>query len=308
MASTGLTIALIKALAKGGVDPSALEEALAEYLEEHPEALQTDVQINGTSITSQGVANIPVASNSFGVVKLANYTGIKDDGGGILNIRPAGDDACKGGTNVNNPISPSGQHFAAFYGLAKAAGADLASVSGVTVGTYPDAAKVAIQKMLGIYEAPWELIREDTFTNATTSTVTINTDGNGQPFELTDAILMFETPVQTSDSSANGNLVFSDGSANIASVYCGNWTQAANTTAHGCFIVAEKKGNFVFVNGRLASGSTNMANIAQSYNEGFSFSASQGIIEAENFIVRAVKMAQVLGKGHYKLYGKRKWN
>ena len=194
-------------------------------------------------------------------------------------------------------------------GLAKLAGADMASVTGETVGVYPEAQRVAIQKMLGIYEAPWELIREDTFTNATTVTHEISVDGNGQPFELTDVVLLVESPVQETASAVNGNLVLSNGTKNIAGVYCTGWTQAANSTAHGCWIVEEKKNGLVFVNGKNGSSSTNMQTMTQSYAEGLGNTQAQSIqADTADFVVRLVKIASVLGTCHYKLYGKRKWN
>lgn len=51
--------------------------------------------------------------------------------------------------NVSKPIIVSRQEKSVFYGLAKAAGADMA-LSSNPVGTYTDAAKSAIQTMLGI--------------------------------------------------------------------------------------------------------------------------------------------------------------
>ena len=210
----------------------------------------TDVQVNGTSVLSSGVANIPLGTGgSAGALKVESGYGINANGSGRIYISGASENTIKDGLDSFQAIVPIRQHMAVFYGLAKAAGDSTQSASSNTVGNYTDAAKVAIQKMLGIYEAPWELIREDTFTYTASTVHQITTDENGQPFELTDAVLMFETPVQATDASlgSGGNLIFTNGSSNIASVYCGGWTQAANASAHGAWIIAENKNGLVFV-------------------------------------------------------------
>lgn len=110
----------------------------------------TDVRVAGTSISSGGVANIPVASaNALGVIKAdADY------GTEIVNQRvrivKAADDQIKQGTHVSRPITPASQHMSTFYGLAKASGDATQSQSSNTVGTYTPEAKGAIQKMLGV--------------------------------------------------------------------------------------------------------------------------------------------------------------
>ena len=110
----------------------------------------TDVQVNGTSITADGVANIPIASNSnFGVVKVYYPYGIAVNNNNQLTTQPAENGEVKAGFNVWKPIIPYRQHMATFYGLAKAAGHDEKD-STLSVGTYTDAAKTAIQSMLGI--------------------------------------------------------------------------------------------------------------------------------------------------------------
>ena len=109
----------------------------------------SDVQVNGTSVVTSGVANIPVASNSaLGVVIGSNETGVRVDTGGILSIAAASASLAKAGSDAKRPITPYSQHVSVFYGLSKLAGVDLASES-VTVGTYPDSSKTAINTMIG---------------------------------------------------------------------------------------------------------------------------------------------------------------
>ena len=110
-----------------------------------------DVQINGTSIVSNGVANIPRASNTtLGTVKIStNYGLYRNDDDQLYIISPT-DNEVKVGTALYRPISPSKQHQSAFYGLAKAAGDSTQSSSSNAVGTYTPEAKAAIQTMLGV--------------------------------------------------------------------------------------------------------------------------------------------------------------
>lgn len=108
----------------------------------------TDIQINNTSIINNGVANIPYASASdLGVIRLGG--GLIIDSEGYVNPNSATSSQAKGGSASYRTISPSNQHYATFFGLSKAAGVDLASTDAY-IGTYTDAAKGAIQSMLGI--------------------------------------------------------------------------------------------------------------------------------------------------------------
>ena len=119
----------------------------------------TDVKIENSSIISDGVANIPLASsNAPGVVKMgASDTGIYlNPTSKALFTSPATTSDIKTGTKEYRPIVPAHQHEAVFYGLAKAAGDATQAASENAVGTYTDGAKAAIQAMLGIGNASAE--------------------------------------------------------------------------------------------------------------------------------------------------------
>lgn len=112
----------------------------------------SDVQINGTSVVTNGVAEIPFMSGSnYGVARLDNDYGV---GIGVvhqLTIQKARDVTIKAGTGTGSlymPIVPFTQHQAVFYGLAKAAGDTTQSASSNAVGTYTEEAKSAISDML----------------------------------------------------------------------------------------------------------------------------------------------------------------
>lgn len=116
-----------------------------------PAATVTDVQVNGTSVVTSGVANIPVAStNGLGVSKLNESKGIGIDSSNALQILASSPAMSKAGDSWYYPIVPANQYAAVFYGLAKAAGDSTQSESSNAVGTYTDNAKAAIRTMLGV--------------------------------------------------------------------------------------------------------------------------------------------------------------
>ena len=159
----------------------------------------TDVQINGTSIVSAGVANIPVASTSnYGVVKVNSNKGIQLWGGDTLAPVPAQTTSIKNGTEAFQPITPSFQHNSAFYGLAKAAGDTSQSSSSNAVGAYTEDAKFAIAQMLGL---PYEklLYRDDTFGNIWTEYQPTDIDVANNAIVLSDA-----TGLPTDEISPSG--------------------------------------------------------------------------------------------------------
>lgn len=113
----------------------------------------SDVQANGTSIVSQGVANIPIATGiSPGLVEVNSSYGVgKLNNDGVLYVVGAQENQIKGGTEYYRCVMPERQHFSVFYGLSKIAGYDLKNVS-VTSGTYPSEAIDKILQMLGVFD------------------------------------------------------------------------------------------------------------------------------------------------------------
>lgn len=90
-----------------------------------------DVQIDGTSILSNGVANVPIGTTTKnGVFKVATAANMK------------------AGTGSSIVVVNGQQYVATFYGLAKSAGDTTQSASSNPVGTYTEEAKSAISDML----------------------------------------------------------------------------------------------------------------------------------------------------------------
>ena len=115
-----------------------------------PEAPVEDVQINGTSIVSDRVANVPLAdANTIGLMRVG-YGLVYDNTDKRTNVSFASINAVKDGLNGVSALSPARQHLSTFYGLAKAAGDTTQSQSSDQVGTYTSEAKTAIRTMLGL--------------------------------------------------------------------------------------------------------------------------------------------------------------
>ena len=115
------------------------------------DSLVSDVQIDGTSIIQDGVANILLGGNSrLGVVKGNIAYGINVVNGEIR-ISSAASNLVKVGSTASKPITPNIQHESTFYGLAKAAGHDEKD-STLPVGQYSEEAKTAIRTMLGLQD------------------------------------------------------------------------------------------------------------------------------------------------------------
>lgn len=113
--------------------------------------LVSDVKVNGTSVVTDGVADIPFAAeNRLGVIKVGS--GLTIGATGILYTNRPDAATIKAGTNLYAPIVPGNQHGASFYGLAKAAGDSTQSASSNAVGTYTETAKSAISQMLSAPE------------------------------------------------------------------------------------------------------------------------------------------------------------
>lgn len=167
----------------------------------------TDVQVNGTSAVTNGVANIPVATDAaYGAVKIG--PGLYKNSNSALAVKKAEDSYIKGGFIETYPIVPANQDKATFYGLAKAAGDTTQASSANAVGAYTEDAKRKITDMI---EPQFRKIAEITTEN-NQGAVYINTDLNGDPFELTDVIIDFN--MTASSGNGRGFLIFNQPNSN----------------------------------------------------------------------------------------------
>lgn len=111
----------------------------------------TDVQVNGTSVLSDGVAEIPIATNtnnSYGLVKINPLYGINIFNNVLCVTQYSGQAMLsQDGARI---VTCANKHGAVFFGLAQAAGDTTQDSSGNALGNYTDDAKAAIQSMLGV--------------------------------------------------------------------------------------------------------------------------------------------------------------
>ena len=109
----------------------------------------TDVQINRTSVVTGGVANVPIATGSrLGVVQGNPTGGTQVLVDGRICVAPASEAEIKAGSSSYKPTAQNRNHIATFYGLAKAAGADMSIYESATVGVYTEREISAIHEML----------------------------------------------------------------------------------------------------------------------------------------------------------------
>jgi len=134
-----------------GAPVNATDAATKQYVDEHAgSGTVTDVQVNGTSVVTNGVANVPIADVSQpGVVQPSNIYGIGVFSNGVIYLKTPSDANIKAGYGYS-ALQPPQQHLATFYGLAKASGDTTQSQSSNAIGTYTDSAKASIQSMLGV--------------------------------------------------------------------------------------------------------------------------------------------------------------
>ena len=156
-----------------------------------PSGEVTDVQVNGASIVSNGVANIPKASTSaIGLAKASMTGGTSALSDGSIIINATNWLQLKKGTNGYNPVVPVNTPSAVFYGLARAAGDTTqdsqTSDSVNSMPNYTEDAKFAIAEMLGLsYEKL--LYRDDTFGNIWTEYQPVDIDYTNNTITLSDA-------------------------------------------------------------------------------------------------------------------------
>ena len=73
----------------------------------------TDVKVNGTSVVTGGVANIPIASDTtLGVIKTSLLHGLSVDDQGNLSVEPASETAIDDRVSIRLPIIPSNLDYA----------------------------------------------------------------------------------------------------------------------------------------------------------------------------------------------------
>ena len=175
------------------------------------------------------------------------------------------------------------------------------------VGTYTDNAKIAIQKMLGIYQAPWELIREDEFTNETQATEVVTVDDDGDAFELTDARIVVWFPTQNNEAKyASGEVRFNAGDTDEIRFSIEPKTIAANSNVLIAYASFEQNDGMCVKTSEAFGNSGNLANqrIKLQYDKTDKYYP----YVLGTYIIRKISFVNVTGTMDYRIYGKRKWS
>ena len=262
---------------------------------DEPSVPVQDVQVNGSSILSNGIANVPIASGSvFGTIKVGNGLTLSSE---KLVVNPATSALIKQETATYTPITPIRQHESTFYGLAKAAGDTSQSESSNAVGTYTEEAK---RKIAGMLEPQFRLIKEIAITEET-AIIYVNTDSNGDSFLLNEIVVYFNNV--TSDNNRYGAISVNNGNSQYSStaaflgVYNLFSTTAQTRTAH-----LWRKGGKLF--GEAMSGS--VANEYAAMNSYITLNAT-GIIDCDaihELCIGAVNANYKFTSGTIKIYGR----
>ena len=249
------------AKASGDSTQSASSNAVGAYTDEAKASIQNmlgvpsvddipdvpveDVQINGTSIVSNGVANVPVANGTtFGAVKVDNYGVFISNG--FLFLKSASGNEIKNGSGLYSAITASNCNAATFYGLANAAGDTTQKNLSYAVGNYTPEAKGAIQSMLGI-----DSLIAPTETNPFTEAHAIGDLFiiNGALYKAKTAIAVGDVlndgvnvdgvsvdDVAVKDVQINGTSVLSDGVANIPIATGSTYGVVKTGSQYGTFV------------------------------------------------------------------------
>lgn len=261
----------------------------------------------------RGLTGIRASATTAGLAMAGGMGIAVNSNSGEMYISKAESTTIKAGNSDYQPIVTSNQHEATFYGLAKAASDTTQYLSSNAVGNYTDAAKVAIQKMLGIYEAPWELINEETFTNAETAHKEIATDSNDEAFELTEVMLLVELPKLDEDVASStgsyGTVYFYYNTTEYISLEGNTMARAVGDDAKGLWYQIEYKNKLVKGACTSPTTSTNESPIRLRFItfNGNNADKQMGIMLANDFSINKISIRSVTGNCHYKLYGRRKW-
>ena len=216
-----------------------------------------DVQIDGTSIVSNGVANVPIGSSAnYGVYKLSTSNSLSVDSGGGLGVTLAVTSQIKDGITKGRLIAPSNQHESAFYGLAKAAGDSTQALSDNAIGTYTNEAKTAIKSMIGVNVEDVQVegasivsngIAALSKANATTYGLVKTQSGNTGVYAANDGTLYLATATDAQMKSGSGTYprAITPGVQNKAVFYglaqaAGDTTMASSSNAVGTYTDSAK--------------------------------------------------------------------
>lgn len=164
--------------------------------------------------------------------------------------------------------------------------------------------KQPFKKMLGIYEAPWELIREDTFVVLTAADIGVSVDRNGNTYELTDVAVVIVMPTQDAAFSKGDNgkirFRFGSGSDQYKDIFTGGWARSAGESGYtASAMLTQSNGLLCMQASQAVENSSTLTNVV----------APVSSIEllSSPIAVNHIEITAVTGSGKYYIYGKRRW-
>ena len=231
--------------------PKTLGELFTQVIQTLPtnDSVVHDIQVDSTSILNNGVANIPIAtvnnSSGYRLVQVDANNGINIASDNCLSIIRAIESDAKAANNAYRVCTPYWQHCYTFYGLAKAAGDSTQAASNNAVGVYTDDAKVKIQKMLGIYEPPYELVNDITLQEETDLELTTTDENVAYNFRNVFIVVEYSADL-ASATTGFGRYKFYDANNVSVGAETGKY-QTSNQNNFKC-IQTKREGNMTIAN------------------------------------------------------------
>lgn len=151
----------------------------------------------------------------------------------------------------------------------------------------------------------WELIREDTVTNATEADIIISADSNGQAFELSDVRLVLVSPQQdTAFSKADYGRVrmyYQTGAYDIT--FIGAYNQTAGASAKVSYIRFEQSDGMLV---KLTMPNTSRSGMGPWQTYATEDGEGCFVLPDAQRVYSRINITKVTGTLHYILYGRRK--
>lgn len=245
-----------------------------------------DVQINGESIVTDGVANIPLASNSkSGVVTGSNTGGIRVLANGTIVTQVAENVIIDNRTYPNQIISTQNLDYAVKAAMCDGKGA-----------AWTEEEQASARKRIGVCD--YELIDEFTLEEEV-NTITRNLEPDGTPYNFKSMAILIYVPAHI-----NADAMFSFDGKYLALVNSTLWSNVIKTTETYSSLVLKNIGTNLF---ELYKGSGDQweypgSTVALRHNK---YSNSQGD-EIRRFVFGANNSVNTLPVGtNIKIYGVR---
>lgn len=227
-----------------------------------------DVQINGTSIVSDGVANVPIANaNSLGAVKGNTLQGVMINDAGEIYLYGATDDNLAK-RQTYRPILATNYDKAVKQAMCDGKGAE-----------WTEQEKASARARMGVGGGEFQLIEEITLAESTSSIVR-TTKPNGDNLNLKMLYIIFEVP----QASSSGNVkVFASDKVDYTR-YIAEIPNGIQTSKRNFYALCEIKGGIPFVNWSAPSTNTTTSTYGYTF-AGFGMPSSRKFSVIDKFFI-----------------------